>query len=65
MDEKTNMELMQTLDDAWNTQDWETFEKRHAHDTTVKWPGGGAPTKGVNNHLTEAKAIPSLISRER
>lgn len=27
--EKENMELMQTLDDAWNNQDWDTFEKRH------------------------------------
>ena len=25
-----NMRLMQTLDDAWNAQDWVTFEKRHA-----------------------------------
>lgn len=25
--EQKNMELMQTLDDAWNTQDWDTFDK--------------------------------------
>lgn len=23
-------ELMRTLDNAWNSQDWETFRKRHA-----------------------------------
>ena len=23
--EQKNMELMQTLDDAWNAQDWDTF----------------------------------------
>lgn len=28
MSQETNMELMQTLDDAWNAQDWETFKKR-------------------------------------
>ena len=31
----SNLELMRTLDDAWNAQDWETFEKRHSKDTTV------------------------------
>ena len=24
-----NMQLMKTLDDAWNNQDWGTFRKRH------------------------------------
>lgn len=28
--EKNNMHLMKTLDDAWNSQDWDTFSKRHA-----------------------------------
>jgi hypothetical protein len=26
--EQKNMELMQTLDDAWNAQDWDTFDRR-------------------------------------
>lgn len=30
--EPKNMELMQTLDDAWNAQDWDTFDKRHKPD---------------------------------
>ena len=30
MSVEQNMELMQTLDDAWNNQDWETFNQRHA-----------------------------------
>lgn len=55
MSQENNMELMQTLDDAWNSQDWETFNKRHAHDTVVGWPGGGQATKGRHNHETEAK----------
>ena len=31
-----NMELMQTLDDAWNAQDLETFAQRHKTDTIVR-----------------------------
>lgn len=34
-----NMELMRTLDDTWNAQDWDTFEKRHNADTILRWPG--------------------------
>jgi hypothetical protein len=30
--EEQNMELMQTLDDAWNSQDLETFAQRHKPD---------------------------------
>jgi ketosteroid isomerase-like protein len=50
---KENMELMQTLDDAWNNQDWETFSERHAQDTAVYWPGQPEPTRGVDNHKAE------------
>ena len=42
-----NMRLMQTLDDAWNTQDWPTFEKRHAKDVDVFWPGQEKPTHSL------------------
>ncbi|HEV8355866.1 MAG TPA: hypothetical protein VGQ17_03765, partial [Gemmatimonadales bacterium] len=37
--ELKNMELMQTLDDAWNSQDWDTFDKRHKKDVLVRWAG--------------------------
>jgi predicted ester cyclase len=50
--EQRNMELMQTLDDAWNRQDWDTFEKRHKPDTIVRWPGQ-SPTHGVRAHRDE------------
>jgi hypothetical protein len=50
--EKQNMELMQTLDDAWNNQDWDTFDKRHKHDTVVRWPAQ-APTHGIERHREE------------
>ena len=50
--EKTNMELMQNLDDAWNNQDWDTFEKRHKADTVVRWPAQ-PPTHGIRDHRAE------------
>ncbi len=49
-----NMELMQTLDDAWNNQDWDLFSARHAEDTVVYWPGQPEPTRGVDNHRAES-----------
>lgn len=49
-----NLELMITLDDAWNAQDWETFNKRHAEETTVYWPGQPEPTRGRKAHKEEA-----------
>ena len=48
-----NMELMQTLDDAWNAQDMDTFSSRHKDDVIVRWPGK-EPTHGANNHRQEA-----------
>ncbi len=51
--EQRNMELMQTLDDAWNSQDMETFAKRHKEDVIVRWPGQ-PPTQGVHDHRQEA-----------
>ena len=64
--EQRNMELMQTLDDAWNAGPesplWETFKKRHTKDVKVYWPGGAPPTVGIHNHDAEAvdffKAFP-------
>jgi hypothetical protein len=37
---------MQTLDNAWNAQDLETFEKRHRNDVVVRWPGQAADRRG-------------------
>ena len=50
-----NKRLMQTLDDAWNSQDWETFKKRHTENTAVHWPGQPEPTQGRLNHEAECK----------
>jgi SnoaL-like polyketide cyclase len=52
-DSASNMELMQTLDDAWNAQDWDTFTKRHKSDTVVSWPGK-PPTHGADAHRLES-----------
>jgi hypothetical protein len=51
---QNSLELMRTLDDSWNAQDWETFEKRHARDTVVFWPGQAEPTRGRDNHKAES-----------
>ena len=53
-DDGINLELMRTLDDSWNAQDWETFEKRHSKDTAVFWPGQAEPTRGRDNHKAES-----------
>ena len=61
-----NMRLMQTLDDAWNTQDWAVFEKRHAKEVDVFWPGqlgqpmAGDPTKKRPLHSSKHSLITRL-----
>ena len=53
VNEQRNLELMQTLDDSWNAQDWDTFDKRHRHDVTVRWPAQ-PPTHGRHDHRAES-----------
>jgi ketosteroid isomerase-like protein len=48
-----NKELMQTLDDSWNSQDLDVFSSRHTEDVVVRWPGQ-PPTNGVHDHRLEA-----------
>lgn len=31
------------------------FQETYAHNTVVRWPGGGPATEGVDNHEAEAK----------
>jgi ketosteroid isomerase-like protein len=52
--QEKNKELMITLDNAWNTQDWNTFNERHADNVAVFWPGQPDPTRGVPNHRQES-----------
>lgn len=51
--EQQNMDLMQTLDDAWNERDLETFAQRHKEDVVVTWPGK-PPTQGIEAHKEES-----------
>jgi hypothetical protein len=60
-----NKELMQTLDDAWNSQYLDTFASRHREDVVVRWPGQ-PETHGVDAHRQEAidfyRAFPTSTS---
>jgi hypothetical protein len=50
-----NKQLMITLDDSWNSQDWDTFNKRHHKEVAVYWPGQPEPTRGLEAHQAEAE----------
>lgn len=54
MSDEENMKLMKTLDDAWNSQDWDTFSKRHAENVIVHWPMQ-PPTNGIDAHKKEGE----------
>ncbi len=49
-----NLELMKTLDDAWNSQNWDSFKKRHSENVAVYWPGQPEPTRGREAHFRES-----------
>jgi hypothetical protein len=55
--EERNMELMQTLDDAWNSEDEEVFRARHKPEAIVRRPGRRAPTVGIEDHHAESQAF--------
>jgi hypothetical protein len=57
MSGEDNLKRMKTLDDAWNSQDWEVFRKRHSADTAVYWPGVPEPTRGRDAHHAESEAF--------
>ena len=64
--EEHNMELMQTLDDAWNAQDWDTFDKRHKHDVVVRWPDNRRrtePTTTAARRSRCSRRSPTTTSR--
>lgn len=52
--EQRNMELMTTLDHAWNGQDTKVFRERHKPDVVVYWPGKTEPTVGIDDHTAES-----------
>jgi hypothetical protein len=50
-----NMRLMKVLVDALDSQDWSTFNKHHAENVIVRWPGGQLPTMGREPHRRDAE----------
>lgn len=61
MSVEENMNLRKTLDDAWNSQDWDTFSKRHADDVIVRW-SGQPPTIGIEAHKNEGEYFFQSVS---
>jgi hypothetical protein len=62
-----NMRLMKTLDDAWNSQDQDTFNVRHADDVIVRW-SGQPPTNGINVHknvLFKSRLVDGILEAYR
>jgi ketosteroid isomerase-like protein len=53
--DQSNAELMQTLDDAWNSEDIDVFRARHKPDVIVRWPGQPEPTRGIEDHIKESQ----------
>jgi ketosteroid isomerase-like protein len=51
--EQENMQLMKTLDEAWNSQDWDKFSKLHTDDVVVRRPGQYKPIRGLDAHRNE------------
>jgi hypothetical protein len=54
MSVEENMKLIKTVDDAWNSQDWETFNERRADDVIMRWPDQ-PPTIGTEKHKIEGE----------
>lgn len=59
-----NLQRMKTLDDAWNSQNWEVFRTRHSADTAVYWPGQPDPTRGRDAHQAESEAFFKSIENQ-
>jgi predicted ester cyclase len=51
--EQRNMELMQTLDDSFNAQDFDTFTQRHKADVVVSLTGVPS-THSIETHRDDA-----------
>lgn len=49
-----NLKLLKTLDDARNSQDWDTFNKRYVEIIVLYWPVQTELTRGRLNYKSEA-----------
>ena len=59
MSVEENIKLMKILDDAWNSQDWETFNERHTDDVIMRWPSQPL-TIGIEKHKIEGEYFSGL-----
>lgn len=57
-----NMKLMKILDDAWNSQDWETFNERHTDNVIIRWTGQ-PPAIGIESIKLRENIFPRLVRR--
>lgn len=62
--EQQNMQLMQTLDDSFNAQDFDTFTQRHRADVLVNLTGV-APTDTIESHRDDAISIFKTFPNQR
>ena len=62
--EQRNMELMQTLDDSFNAQDYDTFTQRHRADVLVNLTGV-LPTHDIEAHRSDAMNIFKTFPNQR
>jgi hypothetical protein len=46
-----NLKYTQMFDDAWNSQNWETFKRHHAQNVAVYWPEQPEPKTGREAHF--------------
>jgi len=63
--EEGNMELMQTLDDAWNAQDWDTFDRRHTSDVVVRWPARYPDVQDVPGQPRRESSLQGVLRQWR
>src|SRR5712691_10432514 len=57
-----NLRLMQTLDNAWNGKDWETFMKRHSENVAVNWPSQRGDVTRIITKLLNSSRHLTIIS---
>ncbi len=63
MGNEVNMKLIKTLDDAWNSQDWDTFSKRYVDDVIVRWPARPS-TKEIAAHRLRKDPQKFVLQKE-
>ena len=52
-----NIHLQRVIIDGMNARDWEIFDKHHAEEVAVRYPGGVPPTIGRRPHRIENEEL--------